>query len=417
MELRGAGVAALARGGARTPVSAELLAPALEDGDPGVREAAVAAADALLGQEACARLAPRLDDPVWAVRQRTADALARHGSHGVAAARSYLAGRPWTAAAAARALAGSGTPAGRAALAGALRARVDSAWTNALALRVLGEQRDEALGGLTAAHADALMRDVRLAFRLLRHLEGAQAISHLDRALRLGSPRRRADALEVLSNLGDRRAAGRLALLLEPGPLGEKRLAAAAFVTAPADAAAVLQRARQDGDRWVRMAAREAAGDVPPEERLVDRLLALRRIPLFAQLSLDQLESVNRAMQIEPYTRGEVVVREGERGDCLYLLLEGEVEIWAGWGSESPMLLNRLRPVSSFGERAVLHDEVRTATAVTTCDSLLASLDGQRMKELIRRMPDISFAIFRELIDQARRTEERLRRLPREEKA
>jgi HEAT repeat protein len=413
--VRAAALRALARSGQRDLIRAEALAAALEDREPDVRRAAVEAADALLGEEACAHLAARLDDSVWAVRRCAADALARRGERGVAAAQTHLSGRPWTAAAAARAVAGSGTATGRTALARALRRRVDSAWENALALRALGAERDETLAGLAAAQADALVRDVRVAFRLLRQLEGAQAVSQLERALRLGTPRRRGDALEVLSNLGDRQAAGRLALLLEPVPLGEKRLA---FTPgAPAHAGAVLERARQAEDRWVRMAASEAAGDVPPEERLLDRLLALRRIPLFAQLSLDQLESVNRAMQVEHYTRGEVVVREGERGDKLFLLLEGEVEIWAGWGSESPVLLNRLSPVSSFGERAVLNDEVRTATAVTAHDSLLASLDGERMKELIRRMPDISFAIFRELIDRARVAEERLRRLSREEPA
>ncbi len=60
-----------------------------------------------------------------------------------------------------------------------------------------------------------------------------------------------------------------------------------------------------------------------------------------------------------------------------------------------------MRPVSVFGEMAVLYEGTRTATAVASEDSLLTSLDGDRMKELILRMPEISFVIFGELIQRA----------------
>jgi CRP-like cAMP-binding protein len=140
----------------------------------------------------------------------------------------------------------------------------------------------------------------------------------------------------------------------------------------------------------------------------MERLLALREVPIFARLRLDQLESIHRAMRDETYVRGELIVREGEPGHELYLLLEGEVEVWAGWGGPNPKLLNRLSAVSSFGEMAVLDDETRTATIVVAKDARVASLAGDRLKDLVFTMPEIAFEIFREIIARVRRAERRL---------
>jgi CRP/FNR family transcriptional regulator len=139
----------------------------------------------------------------------------------------------------------------------------------------------------------------------------------------------------------------------------------------------------------------------------MERLLALREVPLFSHLRLDQLESIQRAMRDEQYVQGEVVVREGEPGSELFLLLEGEVEVWIDHGLPTGRVVNRLAAVASFGEMAVLDDETRTATIVVSKDARVATLSGERLKELILAMPEISFEIFRELIARVRRAERR----------
>lgn len=392
----------------------ESLERALADPSAAVRREAVRATDALLGNEACAALARALDDPDRGVRTAAAEALGRRGDLGVEAAEGQLQGGPWTADAALAVLGRVDSPRARQTLRGELRARVTAAWESQLALHALSEESDAATRYLRAAHGDALARNVGLALRTLRHLEGADVLAGITRALRLGSRRARSDALETLSNLGERAWSSRLALLLEPGPLEERLPAAGVLGTLPPGPRAVFERARHSQDRWVRMAVTEALGRHAGEERM-ERLLALKQVPLFSRLSLDQLESVNRIMTVEQFARGDVVVREGERGNRLYLVLEGEVEVWGGYETPAAVLLNRMPAVAAFGEMAVLHEQTRTATVVTAEDSLLASLDGDRMKELILRMPEISFVIFGQLVERARRAEERLRELHRTE--
>ena len=251
---------------------------------------------------------------------------------------------------------------------------------------------------------------MRLAFRVLELLEGPVVVRSVQRTLRLGSARAQADALEVLSNLGDRESAGLLALLHEGGALEDRIRGVGRFADRPRAAREVVASAREETDPWVRKGSLAANGTAlvdPEERRTMERLLALREIPLFAHLRLDQLDQVQRAMREESWVAGEVVVREGDPGNELFLLLEGAVDVYIGYGGPGERVVNQLAAVAWFGEMAVLDDETRTATIVVAKDARLASLSGDRLKELILAMPEISFEIFRELIARVRSAERR----------
>ncbi len=152
------------------------------------------------------------------------------------------------------------------------------------------------------------------------------------------------------------------------------------------------------------------ACDLPPgespEEEIMERLLALKEISLFKDLSLDQLEAVHQITTEVEYLSGEVIVREGDPGDQLYLLLEGRVRVFKNYGSSNEDELRDLTAGSYFGEMAILGGGERLATIVTLERSHLVSLDGDSLRELLIQMPDISFEIFRVLVDRVRAAED-----------
>jgi hypothetical protein len=229
---------------------------------------------------------------------------------------------------------------------------------------------------------------------------------NVQHALRLGSHRARADALEVIANLGDREASELLVLLLEEGVLRDKMRAVAGHFRPPRDSNEVVSLAEASSDRWIGCALR--ARNQTEDRETMEQLLALRQVSLFAHLSLDQLEAIRRATKTAQYVEGEVIVREGDPGTELFVLLEGEVKVYREWGSAQPTLLNTLAPVSYFGEIAILDGEQRSATVVASRDSTLLSLRGERLKELILQTPEISFELFRGLITRFRAAEQRL---------
>lgn len=58
----------------------------------------------------------------------------------------------------------------------------------------------------------------------------------------------------------------------------------------------------------------------------MQRLLASHEVPLFSELSLDRLEAIHQLMHESQYLRGACVVREGDPGNDLYVVIEGELE-------------------------------------------------------------------------------------------
>jgi hypothetical protein len=246
---------------------------------------------------------------------------------------------------------------------------------------------------------------------VLALIEQPAVVRKVERGLSDPRLRTRADALELLSNLGDRDAAGLLVLLHEAAPLAERERVVAGLVAVPSDPAEIVMAARSSPLRWVRASARALApqeGDPPQEETTMERLLALRQVDLLAQLSLEQLEAVAQLTEEGEYLAGEQIVREGEAGDRLYLLLEGSVRVVKGYGTPQALELRTLQAVDYFGEMAVLADEPRSATIVAASPARLLSLDGESLRELIREHPDISFSIFRVLTGRLRAAETRL---------
>ena len=129
----------------------------------------------------------------------------------------------------------------------------------------------------------------------------------------------------------------------------------------------------------------------------MERLLVLRKVPLFAHMSLDQLDAINRLLKEMQYLRGELLDKENEHAADLYLLAEGDVPITKGLGTPEEKELNRMSGVSYFGEMSILDDEPRSASVVAETDCSLLVLRGEQLKILIHQIPEIAFEIFKVL--------------------
>lgn len=286
-----------------------------------------------------------------------------------------------------------------------LRRRVRQAWGDLLALQVLPRLGVLSTRFLRAAHADSARRNQHLAFALLRGIEDPAVVGSVERALRLGSPRVRAEALEVLSNLGDRQAGSQLVLMLEKLPSADRVRAATHFATPARDVDEAVNADRRALDVWIRMGAdyyRKEGGEDLSQRETMERLLLLRDVPLFSELSLEQLQAIGQLMNENLYLSREVVFREGDPAGELYLLIEGRAQVLTGYGTPEQVVLDNLEAPAYFGEMAVLDDQPRSATVVVTDDARILSLSGDSFKDLMLGMPEISFEICRLLSTRVR---------------
>jgi CRP-like cAMP-binding protein len=90
---------------------------------------------------------------------------------------------------------------------------------------------------------------------------------------------------------------------------------------------------------------------------------------MFAPLAPAILERL--ALYLEPvrFARGQTVVRQGDRGDRVFVVADGEVEV-----SIDDAVVGRQGPGTEFGEIALLRDVLRTATVTTLSDVELLAL-------------------------------------------
>ncbi len=133
-----------------------------------------------------------------------------------------------------------------------------------------------------------------------------------------------------------------------------------------------------------------------------DAIRALREIPLFSRLNLDQMEAINLQMRESHYLRGEVVVREGEPAGELFLLFDGQTRAVSGYGTPDEVTLNVQNAPDYFGEMAILDERPRSATVVVTAEARLLALSGESFQDLMLQMPEISFEICRSLSSRGR---------------
>jgi len=356
---------------------------ALADRDPRVRSAAVYLLANIDGQEALEALAMALADPSNEVRFAAGSALVSHGDEATSVIESTLSGESErTVCSALRVAAHLGAEQSTTILHRELRRRVQELWYWMIAHQQLTAADGLASRFLRAAYLDGVARNQRIAFRILELLEDSSIVRNIEKALRFGTDRSRGDALEILSHLGDWEAALLLVVYHESGSLADRIEAARKHVSVPDDPQQFITDACNSNSKWIRtgaLALGTEAGQELPEEASME------------------------------YLPGEVILKQGERGDELYLLIEGRVRIFTNYGLPNENEKHEQRAVSSFGEMAVLHDGTRTATVVAAERSHLLCLDGNSLRELLLQMPEISFEMFRVLVERVRTAEDQSR--------
>jgi ATP/ADP translocase/HEAT repeat protein len=403
--VRTAALYALARRADARAADLVPLMARLRDPDALVRRAAVAALAPRTEREALDALATALRDASREVRSAAIDALTAHGDRGYVAAKAMLDAPEESAVGAAlRVLGAVRTEASRGRLRVEYATRVLETIAAFQCARMLGSAGAAVPRFAAVASGDAFARALRITWRALARLEDESVVRSAERALRQGSGRARADALEVVSQLGDREASRKLVLLLEPIPVDEKIAALRADLAPPNDLDEAQQRARLLSSPWTRI---PSEAPTPQEETLVERLLSLRQVSLFSHMSLERLHAIERITQETEYVRGEVIMREGEPGDELMCLVEGEVDVLRGAGTPDEQHLNRLGPGAYVGDMAVLDGAPRSATVVALTPVRVLVLGGDRLRELVQDMPELAFDLMRVLVERVRKAEAR----------
>ena len=130
----------------------------------------------------------------------------------------------------------------------------------------------------------------------------------------------------------------------------------------------------------------------------MERVLALRTIPLFQDLSTADLRRLADLADERAFADGEVISFEGEIGDELHLVLAGTVAVTRG-GTGSASKVAQRGPGEVVGEMSIITRKPRVASLIAEGDVRTIRIGRQEFESMIRERPDVSLAMMRVLAE------------------
>src|SRR5580704_8945668 len=111
----------------------------------------------------------------------------------------------------------------------------------------------------------------------------------------------------------------------------------------------------------------------------------LATIPIFSFLGRTELAAVQQLFVEETHQKGNTICRQGEEGDTFYVVLDGELDVLAGEGTQH--IIAVLKRGDFFGEMALLQGGKRTATVTASRRAILMALDRASFNSLFLKSP------------------------------
>ncbi|MGE5073366.1 MAG: cyclic nucleotide-binding domain-containing protein, partial [Anaerolineae bacterium] len=249
-----------------------------------------------------------------------------------------------------------------------------------------------------------------------------RAMQLVQKSLRGADSEVRSAALEALETLGDKALAREIITLLEQEP---PRLATDI----------VISQVMRDGDRWERSLAARAVPelglkhfedrlhdlkfnpdpliaetaaealvrleDVRPMDTLqtvstLERVLLLRDIPIFSDLSPEDLQQVAAIAVEQWYPKDTTIFHQEDPGDMMFVIVDGHVQVVRTINGAEQVLAQR-GPGDFVGEMAIIESAPRSASLVTLEDVRMLAIDAETFKGILRERPEVSLAVLRSL--------------------
>jgi HEAT repeat protein len=232
----------------------------------------------------------------------------------------------------------------------------------------------------------------------------------------------RAAALEALDTIGDKQLAKNVVTLLEeePQPFGPSDVIALLLKSADPwlrilairstselglhEFIPLLHQLKSGSDPLLREAVlgaltqfgEEKSMDTLKTVSILERILLLREIPIFADLSPEDLKLVAETAREEWYPQNTVIFHQGDEGNMMFVIVEGQVKVLRSADGIEQVLAQRSSG-DFVGEMAIIESAPRSATLHTQTDVRVLAIDGETFKGILRERPDVSFAVLRSI--------------------
>jgi len=232
----------------------------------------------------------------------------------------------------------------------------------------------------------------------------------------------RAAALEALDTIGDKQLAKSIVVLLEEEPtrlnlsivietllqsadIWLRRLTVCAIPELDLrEFIPTLHELKSDPDVLLQAAVLKTLslfGEVKPMDTLktvsiFERILLLREIPIFADLSPEDLKRVAEIAREQWYPQNTAIFQQGDEGNMMFVIVEGSLQVIRNKDGKDQIWAER-GPGDFVGEMAIIESAPRSATLRTQSEVRVLAIDDETFKGILRERPNVSFAVLRSI--------------------
>jgi len=137
---------------------------------------------------------------------------------------------------------------------------------------------------------------------------------------------------------------------------------------------------------------------------LIEKVLLLKSLNLFKDTPENILADLAPLMKEMQYEQGIEIFKEGETGDCMYVIQQGNIKIHKG-----NTTLAILKEKEVFGELSLLDADTRSASATAETDCILYKIDQEPFYELMDERPEVAKGFIKILCQRLRTMNEKSR--------
>lgn len=137
---------------------------------------------------------------------------------------------------------------------------------------------------------------------------------------------------------------------------------------------------------------------------LIEKVLVLKSLNLFKDTPENILADLAPLMKEMEYEQGTEIFKEGDTGDCMYVIQQGNIRIHKG-----NTTLAILKEKEVFGELSLLDADTRSASATADTDCILYKIDQEPFYELMDERPEVAKGFIKILCQRLRVMNEKSR--------
>lgn len=125
---------------------------------------------------------------------------------------------------------------------------------------------------------------------------------------------------------------------------------------------------------------------------------ALSRSKIATELTPEQCHTLASTMTVRDLASGEVLVREGDTDDHLYVVTSGSLGVVKAAGTDNELTLNVMRPGEVVGELSFLDGATRFASLMAISEARVLGLSRGDLEAMLDRDPQLVYRIMRAIV-------------------